>query len=493
MSASKAPCRPPILAVLASGALVCGQLSACAVGPNYHRPDVATPPAFKEAQGWAPAQPSDAADRADWWTVFGDPVLDDLEARVSVSNQTLKADEAAYRQAHALVAQDRAALFPTLSANASATRTKSASGGSTTTTAAGAAGSYSSGAGTYTTYEPSVGASWAPDIWGSVRRTIENAKGAAQASAATLANARLSAQTELAVDYITLRQLDEEKRILDATTAAYQRTVAITENKYKVGVAAQSDVLSAKTQLESAQAQDTDLAQQRARQEHAIAILAGEPPSTLTLAPAPWTLKLPALPAAAPSTLLQRRPDIASAERSAAAANALIGVQVAAYFPTLSLTGQAGYQSSELGNLFSASTSVWSLGASAAETVFDAGARAAKVRGARAAYDQAVANYRQTVLTAFGQVEDNLAAQRVYAVEEAQLKAAADTAAANEGVTRNEYAAGTVDFTTVVTAQAAALSARNALLAVQADRLTTAVDLIEALGGGWTTKAMGRD
>jgi NodT family efflux transporter outer membrane factor (OMF) lipoprotein len=475
---------------VAAAALLAGTLSACAVGPNYRRPAVVTPPAFKEAEGWAPATPSDAADRKDWWTVFGDKVLNDLEAKVSVDNQTLRADEAAYRQAHALVAQDRAALFPTLTLDASATRSYSGSGGASSSTGAG--GAIYSGSGTRVTYEPTVGASWAPDIWGSVRRTIENAKGEAQASAATLANARLSAQTELAVDYIGLRQLDEEGRILAETVAGYTRTLAIVENKYAVGVAAQSDVLSARGQLLSTKAQATDLAQQRARLEHAIAILTGEPPAALTLSPAPWSLTLPSLPAAAPSTLLQRRPDIAAAERQAAAANALIGVQTAAYFPTISLTGQGGYASSDVSRLFNASTSLWSLGASAAETVFDAGARAAKVRGARAAYDEAVANYRQTVLTAFGQVEDNLAAQRVYGSEEAQLKAAADTTAANLQVTRNEYAAGTVDFTTVVTAQAAALSARNALLTVQANRLTTAVDLIEALGGGWTAADLPR-
>jgi NodT family efflux transporter outer membrane factor (OMF) lipoprotein len=476
--------------------LLCAGLAACMAGPRYIRPSAPTPPAFKEAEGWAPATPSDAADRQDWWTVFGDPALNALEAKVTVSNQTLRADEAAYREAHALVAQDRAALFPTLSLDASATRSYSGSSGVSQSTGAGnganGTGSFV-GSGTRVTYQPSVGASWAPDVWGSVRRTIENARGDAQASAATLANARLSAQTELAVDYIGLRQLDEEKRILDETVAGYARTLAIVQNKYAVGVAAQSDVLSARSQLLSTQAQATDLAQQRARLEHAIAILTGEPPSALTLTPAPWSLALPNLPAAAPSALLQRRPDIAAAERQAAAASALIGVQIAAYYPTISLTGQGGYASSQLGQLFNASSSFWSLGASAAETVFDAGARAAKVRGARAAYDQAVANYRQTVLTAFGQVEDNLAAQRVYGAEEVQLKTASDVAAANERVTRNEYAAGTVDFTTVVTAQAAALTARNALLTVQADRLTTAVNLIEALGGGWTTAALPRD
>jgi NodT family efflux transporter outer membrane factor (OMF) lipoprotein len=252
-------------------------------------------------------------------------------------------------------------------------------------------------------------------------------------------------------------------------------------------------VLSAQGLLLNTQATDTDLIQQRARVEHAIAILTGAPPADLTLEPAPWNLRLPQIPTSVPSTLLERRPDIAASERSASAANATIGVAVAAYYPNITLTGDAGVTSGGLGNLFTASSSFWSLGVSAAETVFDAGARAAKVRGARAAFDEAVANYRQTVLTAFGQVEDNLAAQRVFDPEEIKLQQAADVTAANETITLNEYKAGTVDYTTVVTAQVAALSARNALLGIQANRLVTAVDLIEALGGGWTTADLPKD
>ena len=462
---------PPLL-------LAC--LSGCMVGPTYHRPTVATPAAYKEAQGWAPATPSDAADRGDWWTVFGDTILNDLEAKLQVSNQTLAAAEAGYRQARALTSESRAALFPTVSLDAGATRSYSGSAGTSATSGATFAG------GTRSTYQPSVGASWAPDLWGAVRRTIQNAKANEQVSAATLAGARLSARTELALDYISLRQLDEEARILEATTKAYARSLEITQNKYAAGVVSRGDVLTAKTQLLNAQAQSTDLIQQRARLEHAIAILTGAAPGSFSLPAAPWALNLPSLPTAAPSQLLQRRPDIATAERNAAAASALIGVQVAAWFPNVTLTGQAGSSAGELAQLFSASTNFWSLGASAAETVFDAGARSAKVRAANAAYDQAVANYRQTVLVAFGQVEDNLAAQRVLGTEEGQLAAASEAASANEAVARDEYVAGTVDFTTVATAQAAALSARNALLTAQANRLATAVDLIEALGGGWS-------
>jgi NodT family efflux transporter outer membrane factor (OMF) lipoprotein len=464
---------------LALPVLLLAGVGGCMVGPTYHRPTAPTAPAFKEAEGWAPSQPSDAADRKDWWTVFGDPTLNDLEAKVEVSNQTLAAAEAAYREAHALVAQDRAALFPTVSLGASVTQ--SGSGG-------GSSSQQSTGGGkTRTVYQPTLGASWAPDIWGAVRRQIQNAKASAQASAALVESARLSAQTELASDYISLRALDEEKRVFDTTIADYQRTLTITQNKYAVGNAARSDVLTAQAQLASAQAQDTDLARQRALMEHAIAILIGQPPASLTLAPAPWNLNLPQIPTVVPSTLLQRRPDIANAERSADAANALIGVAVAAYYPTISLSAEGGFSSNTLSNLFSASNSFWSLGASAAETIFDAGARHAKVQGARAAFDEAVANYRQTVLTAFGQVEDSLAAQRIYETEEGQLKQASDDANANVTITINEYRAGTVDFTSVATAQATALQDHNALVQIQSSRLATAVSLIEALGGGWTT------
>lgn len=478
----------PLKSALFAAALA-APLAACMVGPTYRTPPSPVTPAFKEAEGWTPAQPSDAADRRDWWKVFNDPLLDDLEAKVAVSNQTLAAAEATYRQAHALVAQDRAALFPTLNIAFSDSATKSGGAGAIVTNGVSTSGP---GGQVRSTYEPSIGASWAPDIWGQVRRQIQGAKAGAQASAATLAGAKLSAQTELAADYIQLRQLDEETRLLTATAAAYQRTLDITRNKYAAGVAARSDLLSAQSQLKTAQANLTDLAQQRARAEHAIAILTGAPPAALTIAPAPWSLKPPEIPATTPSVLLQRRPDIATAERQMAQANAQIGVAVSAYFPTLSLTGQGGYASSQLDQLFNASNSFWSVGAQVAEAVFDAGARRARVAGARAAYEQAVANYRQTVLTAFGQVEDNLAAQRVLAIEEGQRREAAEAADLAETIARNEYAAGTVDYTAVAAAQANALSARNSDLSVQAQRLTTAVDLIEALGGGWTTAALPR-
>ena len=461
-------------------------LSGCLVGPHYQRPTAPMTPTFKEAAGWAPATPSDAADRKDWWTVFNDPTLNELETRVTVSNQTLAAAEAAYRQARALVAQDRAALLPTVNLGASASAARS--GGAPVVVG----GVVTNPATVRTTYQPSIGATWAPDIWGAVRRTVEAARANAQASAATLANARLSAQTELAVDYVQLRQYDEQARLLGATADAYGRTLKITQNRYAAGVAGKSDVLTAQSQYQSAQANLINIGQFRARTEHAIAILVGQAPASLTLPSAAWALVLPAIPAAVPSTLLQRRPDIAGQERLVAAANAQIGVQTAAYFPTLSLSGQGGFSSNELGNLISTSSSFWSVGASLAETVLDFGARKARVAQARAAHDQAVANYRQTVLVALGQVEDNLAAQRILGAEESLTRAAAESASQGETIARNQYAAGAVDFTSVVIAEATANAARNTQLGVEAQRLTTAIVLIEALGGGWTTTDLPR-
>ena len=461
-----------LLACLAAGLAV----SACAVGPDYKRPDAPASAAFKEAAGWTAAVPADTLDRGDWWTLFGDPTLDGLEAKVTVSNQTLKASEAAYRQARALVSQDQASLFPSLDLTGSGTRSKSASGGS----------SLGSGR-TSESYQAALGASWAPDVWGRIRRTVESAKASAQASQADLANARLSAQSELAADYVQLRLADANKALLSATVDAYARSLKITQNKYAAGVAAKGDVLQAQTQLTTAQASLVDEDRQRTAAEHAIAVLIGVAPADFSLAPdADWTPKPPPTPAGLPATLLQRRPDIAAAERRAAAANAQIGVQVAGYFPDITLSGSYGFGSSALSSLFKSSNAAWSYGGSLAETVFNAGATGAAVRGARASYDEAVANYRQTTLSAFQQVEDALAAARVLqdeAVLRQQASAAADQA---EQIALNQYKAGQTDYTSVVVAQATALSDRQALLTLQGQRITNAITLIEALGGGWS-------
>lgn len=467
--------------------LAASALCACEVGPNYQRPAAPTSSSYKEIQGWTPANPqADAANRADWWTIFDDPVLNGLEEKVATNNFTLAADLAAYEQERALVAEQRAALFPTLNASGDATASKSAGGGATLSPG----GTVIAGRGVVQNYNLQLGATWEPDLWGKVRRGIENAKGTAQASYADYANAKLSAEMELAADYITLRMLDEQKRFDDDTVKAYALSLQVTRNKYNAGVSALSDVDNAETQLYNVRAADTALGQQRAQMEHAIAVLVGTPPADFSIAPAPWTLKPVDVPPGVPSTLLQRRPDVAAAERRAAAASAEIGVATAGYFPNLTLTGGGGSEAQKIGMLFSPQTFFWSLGASAAQTLFNGGLTHAQVQAARSGYNAAVATYRQTVLTAFQQVEDNLAAQRVLAAEQPDLQASVNSSDQARRILENQYNAGTVDYTSVVVAEVAAYNARNAELQLEANRLTTTVDLIVALGGGWNASEL---
>jgi NodT family efflux transporter outer membrane factor (OMF) lipoprotein len=475
----------PLAALLLASAALAG----CEVGPNYHRPSTPTPAAgqYREIQGWTPADPNaDAASKADWWTLFNDPVLNDLESKVVVNNQTLAAQAAAYQQARALVAEQRASLWPSLTGNGNASFSHSGNGSSSIGNNGAVIGN---GRGVVQNYSLQLGATWEPDIWGKVRRGIENASANAQASYADLVNARLSAQMELAAAYITLRQLDEQKRIDDQAVQAFTASLQVTRNKYNAGAAAQSDVDQAQTQLSNERAADTALGQQRAQMEDAIAVLIGRP-ADLSIAPAPWTLKPIDVPPGVPSTLLERRPDIASAERQAAAASANIGVATAGYYPNITLTGGGGTEASAIGQLFSPQSFFWNAGISAAETIFNGGLTHAQVSAARAAYDQAVANYRQTTLTAFGQVEDNLAAQRVLAAEQPDLQASVKSADDALRVTLNQYNAGTVDYTSVVVAETSALNAHNAELSLEANRLTTTVDLIVALGGGWNASEL---
>jgi NodT family efflux transporter outer membrane factor (OMF) lipoprotein len=468
--------------------LAVGALSACEVGPNYSRPAAETPPAYKEIQGWTPASPqADAANRADWWTIFNDPVLNGLEEKIATNNYTLAADLAAYEQERALVAEQRAALFPSLNATGDATASKSAGGGGTIT----AGGTVVAGRGVVENYDLQLGTTWEPDLWGKVRRGIENAKGTAQASYADLINAKLSAELELAADYITLRMLDEQKRFDDDTVKAYALSLQVTRNKYNAGVSALSDVDNAETQLYNVRAADTALGQQRAQMEHAIAVLVGVPPAEFSIAAGPWTLKPIEVPPGVPSTLLQRRPDVASAERRAAAASAEIGVATAGYYPNLTLTGTGGSEAQKIGTLLSPQSFFWSVGASAAETLFNGGLTHAQVRAARSGYNEAVATYRQAVLTAFQQVEDNLAAQRVLAAEQPDLQASVNSSDQAMHILENQYNAGTVDYTSVVVAEVAAYNAHNAELQLEANRLTTSVDLIVALGGGWNATELG--
>jgi NodT family efflux transporter outer membrane factor (OMF) lipoprotein len=454
-------------------ALVAVLIAGCAAGPPYQVPSTPTPPAFKEAPAagaaWLPAAPADALDRGDWWTLFGDPDLSGLAAQVTVSNQNVAAAVAAYAQAQALVREQRAALFPALGLDVSARRS-------------GGRGSASSSG---TALQASLGASWEPDLWGRLRNTVDAATAGAAASEADLAAARLSAQGELAINYFSLREADAEIELLRSAVEAYERSLQITQNRYTVGVIAKTDVLQAETQLASTRADLAALQGQRARLEHAIAVLIGKAPADFALAPAPWRHSVPAVPLGVPSLLLQRRPDIAAAERDVAAANAQIGIQRSAYFPNLSLSGSLGAAGSRVADLFSASGTLWALGVSVAQTVFDAGATRARVAGAEASRDAAIARYRQTVLSAFQAVEDQLATTRVLVEQEALRREASAAADATEAQILNRYRAGQLNYTEVVTAQVSALNARRALLQLALSRQTSAVALIQALGGGW--------
>jgi NodT family efflux transporter outer membrane factor (OMF) lipoprotein len=464
-------------------------LAGCMVGPNYHRPEMPLAPAFKE-EGWSPVKPSDLSPRGDWWTVFNDPTLSALEAKVAISNQNVVAAEAAYRQAEALVREQRAALLPTINLDAGATRAGGGRGGSGAIVSGGGGTSVVTGVGgrSSTTYRASVGASWDVDLWGRIRRGIEAARGSAEASEADLAGARLSAQGSLASDYFNLRETDVAIALLTETAAGYQKNLQIATNRYNAGIGTHSDALQAQSQLASTQADLADLGRTRAAFEHAIAVLTGETPETFNLPADPnWKPYVPVVPASVPSTLLQRRPDVAAAERRAASASAQIGVQVAAYFPDISLSGSYGFNATELGKLFNASNSVWSYGISAAETVFNGGLTGARVSAARAGYDQAVAQYRQTVLAALQDVEDQLAATRILADEYTLREQASRDADQALTMVMNQYREGQVDYTSVVVAQVAALNARRSMVQAAALRQTTAVALIQGIGGGWTT------
>ena len=444
-------------------------LSACSFTPTYQVPTTPAPTVYKENGDWLPAAPADTLERGPWWTLFGDPLLNQLADSIEVSNQNVAQAAASYAQARAMVAEQRAALFPTVDLTGSATR----------------AGGNASAGGTGNQYRASIGSSWEPDVWGKLRAGVNNASANAQASAADLAAARLSAQGELVVDYITLRQTDAQKKLLDSTVDGYQRALDITQNRYNAGIAAKSDVLQAQTQLQNAKIDQIGLIRTRDQMEHAIAVLVGKAPAEFTLAPADWNIVVPDVPLGLPSTLLQRRPDIAGAERRVAAANEQIGIARAAYFPSLGLTASYGYGASKVGGLFNASNNAWSLGLSAAQTVFDAGAISAQVKEAEAGRDIAIAKYRQTVLAAFADVEDQLAAARVLAQQQDLYRSASDAADQVEVQLLNRYRSGQVSYTDVVTAQVTALTARRALVQAQADRQTTAVALIQALGGGW--------
>ncbi len=450
--------------------LIAAPLAACEVGPDYQRPNAAVPLTYKELPnpppGWQFAKPADGAGGGDWWTVFADPDLNALEQRVTVNNQTIKQSEAAYRAAVALIDEARAGLFPTIGVTGSATKQH--------------AGNFTTSSGT-----AEATASWDLDVWGKIRRDIESARAGAQASAADLANAQLSEQAALATTYFDLCYQDALIDLLRQTVAAYQRALDITLNQDKFGVAQPTDVITAKTQLEGAQSQLVAAGVARAEYEHAIAQLVGVPPVDLSISPRRLPTGVPVLPVSVPSTLLQRRPDIAAAERTMQQENAQIGVNIAAFYPDVSLSAVVGYSGSPIGMLFNASNYLWNLGGTVTETIFEGGLRSAQVAAARATYDQAVASYRQTVLNAFQTTEDNLAALRILAQQyDVQAQADADAQRA-VAIALNQYEAGTQAYTSVITQQTVLLTDQETLLQIQQSRLTDTVNLAEALGGGW--------
>ncbi len=444
-------------------------LGGCLVGPNYHRPRLAVPPGYKEAAGWIKASPADAAPKGDWWTEFGDADLNRLEPLVAVSNQTLAADYAAYEQATEIVRQERGALFPTVGLTGSATRSGSGAPGNSPSNSGSLEGT----------------ADWTPDIWGKIRRQVQAYVNAAQVDAATLANAQLSAQAALASDYIALRTSDADIALLQRTVAAYRESLRITQNQVNAGVTTPLDVVTALTTLAGAQAQLISAGEARAQDEHAIAVLVGRAPAALTLPPGPMPAIVPAIPVGVPSTLLERRPDIAGDERIMAEQNANIGIAVGAYYPDLTLSALGGYAADPIGGLFSASNALWSLGTSLAGTLFEGGSRDAAVQAAEYGYDESVAIYRQAVLTAFQQVEDDLSNLRILAAQQQAEITAVRYATQAVQIAINEYEAGTQAYTTVVTAEVTLLADQQTLLAVEQDRLLSSVALIEALGGGF--------
>ncbi len=472
--------------ILALGALLGAALGGCAVGPPYHRPAVPMPARYQELPGWSAAAPADAAPKGDWWTDFHDALLDRLEPSVAVSNQTVRQDYANYQEALAEVKVARSQLFPILGISASATRSRGA--GATT----GAGGARTAAGGVISAAALEGTASWTPDLWGAVRRLIQENAATAQADEATLANATLAEQTLLATTIIELRAADADIDLERSTVEAFRNALRVTEQQGAAGIAATppSAVITARVALETAQAALIGLGVARAQYAHAIAVLAGRNPEELEIAHSTTMPTLPAVPIGVPSTLLQRRPDIAAAERMMAAQNAAVGIAVAAYYPTLSLSAAAGFSQSPLDGLLHAANYVWSIGAAGTETLFDFGERHAQVAAARAAYEGALASYRGTVLGAFEDVENDLSGLRILAEQAQALDIAVPDAIRGTQIALAEFQAGTVDYTTVAAAQEVQLSDQQSALNVRENRLADAVSLIGDLGGGWSSSQL---
>jgi NodT family efflux transporter outer membrane factor (OMF) lipoprotein len=467
-------------------------LSACKVGPDYRRPAADTASAYKEDQGWTPAVPAQVPSDGAWWSIYDDPQLDALERQVVVSNQTLLASEAAYRAASATIAVDRGPLFPSITATGVNTHSGGGSGFTQGVTTGTGTTISTSGKSRDDIYSAGLQASWQIDVWGRIRRTVESDVAKAQASAADVAAAQLSAQVLLAQDYFQLRAADEQRQLYAASIKAFQTSLTIAQNQVKAGTTTLADVYSAQTELESTQASDISVELTRAKFEHAIAVLIGKNPAELGIDHGSMTRTVPVVPAGIPSDLLQRRPDIAAAERSVASANALIGVAQSAWYPSVTLSASYGFTATALPGLLNAGNSLWSFGPSLAETVFNGGARLATNRVARANYDQAVASYRATVLSAFQSVEDDLSSLRVLEQQAALQGTAVDDARKSEALSLNQYKAGIIVYTTLLTAQTTRLAAEISLLSIQSQQLVASVDLVSQLGGGWSAAQLDR-
>jgi len=462
-----------LLPVLSLVVLLAG---GCSVGPKYVKPTAQIPPSYKENANWKPAQPSDQAQKGNWWEIFQDPQLNALEEKLTVSNQSLRAAVDRFQEARAALRQSRSALFPLVTASVTPTQNRQSQhkalfGGTSPVN--------------YSDLNLSGDVSYEADAWGSVRHAVESSRTLAQASAADLETIRLSLHAELALDYLTLRGLDEQKKLFDRNVDAFDKALQLTESRFQGGVASREDVDLAATQLEQTRAQDIDITSDRDQFEHAVAVLIGQPASSFTLDPAPLPATPPVPPPGLPSELLERRPDIAEAERRVASANEQVGIARAAFFPTITLGLLGGFESGKFPNWLTGPSAIWSIGASAAETVFDAGRRRAVSDQAIATYDEMIADYQQTVLISFQQVEDSLSDLRVLD-EEAKTQDAA-VAAANRALEQstNRYKGGLDTYLTVITAQSAALANERTAVSLLTRRLTSTVLLVKALGGGW--------
>ncbi|MGA2475787.1 MAG: efflux transporter outer membrane subunit [Terriglobia bacterium] len=469
-------------------------LAGCTVGPKYHTPTAETPAAYKEltpadyknTEGWKVAQPKDDALRGKWWEIFNDPQLNVLEEKVNVSNQNIAAAAASFFAARALVKEARSQLFPRVTTNPAITVQRP----SATLSSGKAGGSTSSSTSTFADYTLPFDATWEPDLFGRIRNTIKSAAYGAQASAADLENTRLTVQADVAVDYFQLRGQDSLKQLLDSTVIAFQQSLDLTRALYETGIDSEEAVAQAETQLEATQAQDAALGVQRAQFEHAIAMLTGQPASTFSIPIEPLKSSPPAIPFGVPSQLLERRPDIAAAERLVAQANAQIGIARAAYFPTVTLSAAAGLESTAIASWFTWPSRFFSIGPAAAETIFDAGLRRATMEQFRAQYDETVANYRQTVLTAFQQVEDNLAWLRILSVEIQYQDTAVKSAEKSLAIAKDRYKLGIDPYLNVLTAQTALLSNQETAVNLRIQQMTASGGLIEALGGGWNASQL---